>query len=273
VLYWLEQTALQSDGDISFDGKKVVFDWHKNFYLYTNSWIAIGAQRCGHFNFARKLIGYILKYQNSETGAFRSRLIKESKDELCDSTITGNCGIACLFTGNMEAAFSAADALCRLVSLQDRGSIFYTSMDSKGNVWKNIPEEHSEYFQVDQSQDGQLYWYIGISAAHLLHSYSFKQDRNYLDNAIECLNFLAGCRNDVLRSFASGKYAYALALAFRYTGIEDYRIKALDYCGWLADIQHADGSWDNEENNLEWFLKWDLTAEMAYWIREVHAIV
>lgn len=43
----------------------------------------------------------------------------------------------------------------------------------------------------------------------------------------------------------------------------------------LADTspKKDDGSWDSEQNDLAWYLKWDLTSEMCYWIKEVIAIL
>jgi tetratricopeptide (TPR) repeat protein len=273
TLNWLEQSTLQENGDIHFGNQKVIFDWHKKFYLYTNSWIAIGAQRAGQFNFAKKLMSYIHSYQNPETGAFRSRKLEEQQDDLCDSTITGNCGIASLFTGNYRQAIRAAESLYTLYQQQDHGPIYYTSMDLHGKKWVDVPNLHPEYFRLDQRENNQLYWYVGISAVLLLQCYSITSNRNFMDCALGNLTYLAGCQSDVLRSFASGKYAYALALAYKYTGKLQYREKALDYCKWLIEIQLEDGSWDNNDNSLVWYLKWDLTAEMAYWMREIHAIV
>ena len=73
LLNWIEMTSLKPNGDMTFEKQKVIFDWHKNFYLYTNSWIIIGAQRAGFFNLANKAIDYALKYQNPRTGAFQSK--------------------------------------------------------------------------------------------------------------------------------------------------------------------------------------------------------
>ncbi|MCK5156764.1 MAG: hypothetical protein KAQ69_10055 [Spirochaetales bacterium] len=273
LLNWIEMKTLKPNGDMTFKRQKVIFDWHKNFYLYTNSWIVIGAQRAGFFNLAHQAMQYILTYQNPETGAFRSRPIEQDKDNLCDMTITGNCGIACLFTGHLNEAFHAADALCSITQQQDGGPVYYYTLNSQGRLWKDLPQENQESYCLDQRKPQQYYWYIGISAALLLHCYQISHKKEYLENALYNLNFLSQCQKDVLKSFASGKYAYALALAYRTTGDEEYRQKALSYCDWLIQVQKDDGSWDNDQNNLEWYLKWDMTSEMTYWIKEVTAIL
>jgi len=273
LLNWIEMKTLKSNGDMTFDKQKVIFDWHKNFYLYTNSWITIGAQRAGFFNLANRAMQYILKYQNPATGAFRSKPIEQESDDLCDTTITGNCGIACLFTGHLAQAFGAADSLCNIAEQQDNGPIYYYTVTPKGNLWKDIPQKNREYYCLDQRKPQQYYWYIGISAALLLHCYQISKQSKYLKSALYNLDFLSRCQNDILKSFASGKYAYALALAYRITGEEDFRRKAISYCEWLMQVQKDDGSWDNEQNDLAWYLKWDLTSEMTYWIKEIVAIL
>ncbi len=274
LLNWLENTTLTPQGDLTFPERKVIFDWHKNFYLYTNSWIVIGAQRAGFFRLANRAMDYILTYQNPVTGDFLSGFKDTDQSGLHDTTITGNCGLACLFTGRLNAAVHAAEALDRIVSQQEKASpLFYFRSDRDGKLVREFPPEKELWFRIDSRQPGQLYWYLGIAAAMLAQVHTITGQAHYLRAAEEIFEFLFRCQDDLLRSFASGKVGYAAALLHRTTGKPHYKDTAIRLMDWLCCVQKTDGRWTVDQSDLPWFLTYDCTAEFVYWINEIVTIL
>lgn len=270
MLNWLERTTLQPNGDLSFAGRKVILDWHNAFYLYTNSWIAIGAQRAGFFRLADRTIEYILQYQNPTTGDFQSGPRGVDASGLHDTTITSNCAIACLYAGRVKEALKAADGICNILRQNDlRAPEFYFRTDPKGRLVKDYPEERKLWFRIDARQPGQLYWYLGISSALLCQAYEVSRSQKYLEAAEAIFEFLLGCNKDLLASFASGKVGYAGALLYRTTGKNKYRESAKTLMDWLVSVQKSDGRWTADDPDYAWFLTYDCTAEFAYWTEEM----
>ena len=147
-------------------------------------------------------------------------------------------------------------------------------MDSKGKiVTADIPEENKAWYCLDSRSPDQCYWYVGISAALLLHCHELTGNKRYLKNAVKNLDFLQTCGQAAENSFASGKYGYASALAYRATGEDKYKQIALRHCDWVVSQQEPNGRWSIGGDELAWYLQWDLTGEFAYWLREITAII
>jgi|GEM_PF-5683788 len=272
LLNWLENETLTADGDFRFPERKHIYSWFDCFYTYTNSWIAIAAQRAGFFRLADRAVRHLLKYQNGETGALQSRAIETDKTGYCDTTITSQGGICFLYTGHYEEALKAADALCRIAEMQDDCSgLFYFRIDREGNLIKEPLEDENnvDWIRIDRTKGGQLYWYLGIASAFLCHTYEFTGEKAYLESAEKYAGFLLDCKGS-LRSFAAGKFGYCLALLYRSTGNKKYRDAAIDYIDWLVKAQRSDGRWVMDDWSDElWFFPYDCTAEFVYWISEM----
>jgi hypothetical protein len=270
LLNWLQNGTLTEDGDFRFPERKHVFDWFDKFYTYTNGWIAIAAQRAGFFRLADRAVTYLLKYQNSRTGALQSRAIETDQTGYCDAAITAQGGICFLYTGHYEEAFKAADALCRIAEMHTESSDqFYFRTDRDGNLLKEPPEGNVDWIRIDRTKDNQLYYYLGIAGAFLCHAYEFTGRRTYLDNAEKYARFLLGCQGS-LRSFAAGKFGYCLAMLYRSTGEKRYWDAATEYIDWLLRVQRPDGQWMLDEwGEQHWYFCYDCTAEFVYWISEM----
>jgi len=269
LLSWLENNILTSEGDFSFSDKKFIFEWHISFYTYANSWVVIGAQRAGFFDMANKAIGYILKFQNPKTGAFQSGQKGVDNTGFCDTTITSQSGICCLYTGHLELAYKATDALCSIVEQQDNGDIFYFTTDSAGKILKDFPEDKKLWYCLNRKETGQCYWYLGICAAFLCLAYEVSKREVYLQKSKQVFDFLLRCSDDAFASLASGKCGYASALLYRNTGEKIYKDSALKLVDWLVEVQKTDGRWMMDTDDYPWYFIYDCTSEMVFWISEI----
>lgn len=271
LLNWLENQTLTADGDFRFPERKHIYSWFDCFYTYTNSWIAIAAQRAGFFRLADRATTHLLKYQNGKTGALQSRAIETDKTGYCDTTITSQGGICFLYTGHYEEALKAADALCRIAEMHDdRSDQFYFRIDREGKLITEPPKDENnvDWIRIDRAKDGQLYWYLGIAGAFLCHAYELTGKKAYLENAERYAHFLLSC-NSALRSLASGKFGYCLALLYRSTGNKKYRDAAIDFIDWVVTLQRSGGQWMLDEWTEHWYFPYDATAEYVYWISEI----
>jgi hypothetical protein len=270
LLNWLENHTLTEDGDFRFPERKHVFDWFDKFYTYTNSWIAIAAQRTGFFRLADRAVQYLLRYQNAATGALQSRAVETDQTGYCDTTITSQGGICFLYTGHYQEAFKAADALCRIAEMHDDQSpLFYFRIDRAGNLLKEPPEGNIDWIRIDRDKDKQLFYYLGIAGAFLCHAYEFTGKRHYLECAEKYASFLLDCETS-RSSFAAGKFGYCLALLYRSTGNKRYWDAALEFIDWLLNVQKSDGQWILDEwGDDYWYFCYDCTAEFVYWMSEM----
>jgi hypothetical protein len=274
LLNWIENNTLTDAGDISFRERKLIHDWHKRHCTYVNSWTIIGAQRAGFFRLADRCMKYMIRYQSPKTGAFQSGPIESDKSGICDTTITSQGGICCLYTGRMEAATRAAESLCRLAKLQKDGDQnFYFCMDANGELVKTPqPGSVPAWTWVDSTNPQQCFWYLGIAAAFLIHMFEMTGERRYLESATKYLDFLLRSKG-AITSLASGKFGYAAALMYRTTGETRYRDAAIAHADWLVSYQKPDGRWFNDEPDYPWYFIYDCTAEMAYWLAEITKIL
>lgn len=270
LLNYLENHTLTDVGDLTFSSGKFAFEWHKRFYTYANSWVIIGAQRSGFFRLAERCMQYMVRYQNTKTGAFQSTAIESDKSGVCDTTITSQGGICCLYTGRHEQAKNAAAALCRIAELQESGAaLFYFCMDREGQLVKTPVEGSNPLWTwIDSRVEGQCYWYLGIAAAFLCHMYELTGEARYLKCSRAYLDFLMRSKGS-LTSLASGKFGYASALMYRTTGESRYRETALAHADWLVSAQKSDGRWMNDTPDYAWYFIYDCTAEMAFWLAEI----
>jgi rhamnogalacturonyl hydrolase YesR len=272
LLNWLENETLTTDGDFRFPERKHLYGWFDCFYTYTNSWIAIAAQRAGFFKLADRAVTYLLRYQNSRTGALQSRAIETDKTGCCDTAITSQGGICFLYTGHHEEAIKAADALCRIAEMHDNQSdqfLFRTDRNGKLITTPLADENNVDWIRVDRTKDNQLYYYLGIAGAFLCHAYELTGKTQYLESAEKYAGFLLECKGS-LRSLAAGKFGYCLALLYRSTGNERYWDAATEYIGWLLEMQRPDGQWRLDDwGERHWYFCYDCTAEFVYWISEM----
>ena len=274
LLNWLENHTLTDSGDLTFPQRKFLHDWHKRHHTYVNSWTILAAQRAGFFRLAERCMQYMVRYQNPQTGAFQSGSIESDRSGVCDTTITAQGGICCLYTGRRAEAALAAEALRRIAEMQDDGGpLFYFCMDRAGALVKTPPPGSvPAWTWVDSRESGQCYWYLGIAAAHLIHMYELTRDARQLACARRYLDFLLRAKGSIT-SLASGKFGYAAALAYRSTGEPRYRDAALAHADWLVSYQKPDGRWQNDEPDYPWYFIYDCTAEMAFWLAEITKVL
>jgi hypothetical protein len=271
MLNWLENETLTDAGDFSFPQRKHLFDWFDQFYTYTNSWITIAAQRTGFFRLARRASDYLLRYQNPKTGALQSRPIEKAGNALADTTITAQGGICYLYTGHIDQAIKAADALTHIAEAQKPNDHrFFFRIDDAGNLVTELPDgAPAGQFYVDSHATGQAYFFLGIPAAFLCHAYELTGNHRYLTAARRYVDFAIACPG-AMTSFASGKVGYALSLLYRSTSDPHYYNVAANYLDWLVNIQKPDGRWIMDEwTPQQWYFEYDCTAEFVYWVSEM----
>uniref|UniRef100_A0A7S3Z2Z7 Tetratricopeptide repeat protein 38 n=1 Tax=Lotharella globosa TaxID=91324 RepID=A0A7S3Z2Z7_9EUKA len=252
---------------------------------YMCGWVAMGAQRTGRFDIARK---YQRKCEEVQDQHDKKRL---------DTLSFAHRALLAMYFGRMDEAEEHAFEILRIVGMN-----FGRSRDGGDAADAGTPPQDF-YFHLNAEKDGlemtddmlhvisrskrdQAYFFLGYPAAVLaLMSQAFKSPV-YLDTSrmlVDYLDSIPGMRTCPM----SHKVMWASAQLFVVTGESKYEDIASDIADNFVQSQQPLGHWGSgsrEANGLgrdgshEFFSKLtadelDQTAEISIWLRLTKALV
>jgi hypothetical protein len=233
VLDFIRLRFLQPDGDL--DGSGV--PWYGQFRIYPHAWIASGALARGRFDIARPLIRFIKARQDPATGGFAAD--EQGSQEIMTGSVAA---LACLWSGDLDAALAAAGWLKRMFEAQPdlRRGLYH--------VWRNglvteFPAESATSYLVDATQRKQWYFQYGISAAFLAQLTAATGDNSWIDLGRRYLGASSHCQDDVYRQPQSGKIGWGSAWTYRVSRLPEDARYAAPVIDGLCALQTPDGSW------------------------------
>lgn len=241
LLDWIRVSQMTPNGDFRGSRQRSRVTFHSSWPTYANSWIVIGAHRLGRFDISEKGINYILSYQET-CGGFRSRALSDEA-EVLEPVCTAWGGLAALYLGRVERARKAGDCLVSMIRQQTDRRRFYYRMALDGKLIRNAPDGQNLFYCVDASQEGQIYYNLGIAMIFLGLLHGATSQPSYLDGCQQILAFTRRCSPDVYESFPSGKLGMGCAVLFSATGNEEARRAALHVAGYLVKTQQPEGFW------------------------------
>lgn len=276
VLTWVRGQMTQ-DGDFAPSARGRIFS---RLYPYPNSWLIAGAHRLGRLDISRPGARFLLRFQDSWSGAFRSMppevgggeqtgaYVAQAEAQSADTAevmCTAMAGFALLYVGHVDAAGRAGDFLCRLLSIQPEPKIvLYTMYDLREQrLITTFPEHLAPAFAVDSRELRQYYFQVGIAAAFLAKLFEATGDERYLATAKAYLDFIEGCREDKFATPQSGKLAWGAAYVSRVTGEPKYLEITEEVIRYLCESQHREGCWCRATDPTGFPTMMDATNEFA----------
>jgi hypothetical protein len=157
---------------------------------------------------------------------------------------SGISGIACLATGQTDAAEKLAGCFERLIEMQPAPKKrFYTTLEVNGRLGTEFPDEEAFWRVIDTQQKDQCWYAVGLpfTFAVLLHQATGKE--RYAQLAEWFFEFQSRCV-DPWDGGSSGKAAWGCSVLYRVTGEPRYRDAALHVARNYMACQTSDG-WFN----------------------------
>jgi len=137
---------------------------------------------------------------------------------------------------------------------------FFLRWDTDTLEWGVPPQgpfPPAAFYEVDQQQNGQLYFMLGFPAM-VLHALAQTTGKDeYHEAAMEVLHFLRGCREDVGYSI----FAHKVAMAASMLGDSSWANK---FCIALISEQFEHGGYMQDGDDMDTV---DQTAELACWLQ------
>jgi hypothetical protein len=264
--------ALTTEGDVRGRLIKAQSAWHNECYTYSNSWMIIGAQRLGRFDYARRGIEFVRKFISAANGGVFSEpafvLAGKGRQDMVTSSQAGS---ACLYMGLWDEATRIGDWFVEMLRLQpDPEHILYSCSDPSVGLITDFPEHYPLMYAVKTSEKGQWYFYPGIAMGFLSKLYLATGKEAYLKASEGYFDFTPRCCDDVYCTGPSGKVGWGSAQMYWITGDEKYRQAAVAVGDYLLRSQRADGAWDlGGPYGSDAYTLLDITAEFVVWCAEI----
>jgi hypothetical protein len=273
VLDYVNREFLLSNGDLGPHEHPAFGEIH---HLYPNAYVIVGSARCGRYEVSGPTTRFLLTRQHPGTGGFYSQRGVPGQESRTDTMSTSAAGMACLATGELDAARRAGEYLEDMAEAQpDTGAGFYFTTKPDGELRRTFEDEDDEWWAVVRTDESDQCWYaVGLPFAFLLQLAAATGEERYHALADWYFEFQQSCVNP-WSGGSSGKAAWATSMLYRRTGEERYREIALRIAeDVMIDDQNPDGSWGQggedgyaevETDSLE-NSDFDITAEYTLWL-------
>ena len=280
LIDWALGNALTPGGDLRGKEVKAQNLLHEKWYIYSNSWMVIGAQRLGRFDYTRRAIAFLLRFLSKDNGGIFSELtFAEAGEGRQDMVSSSKCGSACLYAGLWEKTIHIGDWFVMMLRLQpDIEHILYTCCRSKGSAMELISRcprgEDPLMYAVDAAKKQQWYFYPGIAMEFLTKLYLATGRKEYLNASESYFDFTTRCADDVYCTDPGGIIGWGSTQMYWITGEEKYRRAAVTAGDFLIRSQHDEGYWKLAEEVYPHrpearYMQLDITAEYVVWLAEM----
>ena len=238
---YVKEHLLQPDGDFTPRGHP----WHSEVhYQYANGWLVLSAQKQGRYDISVPAQRFLLTQQDPDHGGFCSLKAVSREKQRTDTMSTGIAGIACLATGNLDAAKRAAGCLEKMIEMQPSpDDLFYATLEVGGQLGTEYPEDEAFWRVIDAKQKDQCWYAIGLPFTFALLLRQATGEERYAQLADWFLDFQLRCVNP-WDGGSSGKAAWGCSMLYRLTGERRYRDMALRVARNCMACQTPDGWFD-----------------------------
>ncbi|MFH1615230.1 MAG: hypothetical protein ABIG61_09130 [Planctomycetota bacterium] len=210
--------------------------------LYPNMWLLRGAVMMGWYKLYRRIVGFLMRYRDSQTGGFYATVNPSTK--VIDSNATGYGALCCLIAGEEKAAFESIEMILKMIDEQPDSDRMYLRWEQgKGYLadLSNVPDKQLLYHVIDAKKPAQAYWCWAWPMNTLIGMYEYTGQKRYLDGAIRIYDFLAGCHENAFAFTTAGKGGWGSSMLYRITSDRRYLRTAMSQMEWILAAQHNDG--------------------------------
>ena len=238
ALDYVKQHLLQPDGDFLPRGDSWYIDVH---YQYANGWFITGAQKQGRYDISMPGVRFLLTQQDPDHGCFYSQRAEAGEKQRSDSMSSGIAGVACLATGQIDAAKKLAAGFERIIEMQPApDERFFTTIEPDGQLGTAFPDDEAFWRVVDTRKAEQCWYAVGLPFVFSVLLQQATGEQRYEQLAQWFFDFQSRCV-DPWDGGSSGKAAWGCSVLYRATGDTRYRDIALHVARNFMDCQSPDG--------------------------------
>jgi hypothetical protein len=265
---WIRKNGIRSDGDFGPRRK----NYEDYGYTYPNSWLVMGAHQFGHFDISLKGMEFLMDFWDSKSGGFYSRITKRDADTEQDLIYVSFCGLAALYTGNIDVATSVGCWMRTIMNQQPHFPERLYTIYSRASGLEVSPEPGKElrYVVVQNAKRYQRFFQPGAGAAFLANLFWATGEKEWLDLAKEYMRFAEGASEYLLSSLGAGKVAWAASLLYTITRENRYKELAIRIGDNLIKAQSRKGFWRAPGSKSPSVA---VTAEMITWLDAIHQTI
>jgi hypothetical protein len=154
---------------------------------------------------------------------------------------SGIAGIACLATGQLEAASRVASCLEHMVDAQPAPQErFYTTIEADGTLGTQFPDGEAFWRVIDAGRHDQCWYAVGLPFTFSILMHQATGERRYATLAQWFFDFRSRCVG-AWDGPSSGKAAWGCSMLYRTGGDERYRDVALHVGRAFLGLQDPEG--------------------------------
>ena len=261
MLDYVKRHFLQPDGDfLPREGL-----WHEAVhYQYANGWFTIGAQKQGRYDISMPGIRFLLSQQDLDHGGFYAEKAGAGEKRRSDTMSSGIAGIACLATGQMDAAKKLTGYFERLIEMQPTpAERLYVTIEANGQLGTEFPDGEAFWRVIDTQQKDQCWYAVGLPFTFAVLMHQATGEERYAQLAEWLYDFQLRCVNP-WDGGSSGKAAWGCSVLYRVTGEPRYRDAALRVARNYMACQTPEGwfNWDGQQTTGSH----DGASEISVWL-------
>ena len=238
---WVRENMLTDEGDFDRGLRKLT-----DAYAYRNATFIYGAHMARQYDLSVGCMPFLLSLQDPSSGGFANDLTEDGPSDTMDVPYTVGSGLACIATGNMDAALEVYGYLVSLWQQQDElpDRLYYNMSRSTQKVVREFPPEERRWHVVVAQDPVPQRWTVGgIASAFLSRLYMSDPNPDYISLARQYMKFSMESTEGQFEFAPVCKSGWGSSLLYQVTGDPQYRDWTVRMGDWFADTQSADGSW------------------------------
>ena len=240
---WVRENMLTDEGDFDRGLRKLT-----DAYAYRNATFIYGAHMARQYDLSVGCMPFLLTLQDPASGGFANDLTEDGPSDTMDVPYTVGSGLACIATGNMEAALEVYGYLVSLWEQQDElpDRLYYNMSRSTQKVVREFPPEERRWHVVVAQDPVLQRWTVGgIASAFLSRLYMSDPNPDYISLARQYMKFSMESTDGQFEFAPVCKSGWGSSLLYQVTGDPQYRDWTVRMGDWFTDTQSADGSWSD----------------------------
>ena len=184
---WVRENMLTDEGDFDRGLRKLT-----DAYAYRNATFIYGAHMARQYDLSVGCMPFLLTLQDPASGGFANDLNEDGPSDTMDVPYTVGSGLACIATGNMDAALEVYGYLVSLWDQQDElpDRLYYNMSRRTQQVVREFPPEERRWHVVVAQDAVPQRWTVGgIASAFLSRLYMSDPNPDYISLARQYMRF------------------------------------------------------------------------------------
>ena len=259
LLSWINEQCLTENGDYLSDRS----GFHREFHTYSTLWMVLAAIKLEDTALVEKLLNFILKYHNSETGGLATFPAKPDKitEDLVSTAFLGM--VACELKDKNKAD-KILNYFETIYSLQTEDGKFWLRINQNGTLIKTFDlKADPKTYSINIGKEEECYYFLG-AACFFIARYIETFDDKPLSLARLFARVLEKAGSKSLSTIWAAKVAPGCTALYSITSDEHFFNLAYPVIRAVLKEQTAAGCW--MKNGKPWTT---VSPEQCFWLTDI----